>query len=147
MNRKHCLTGTPIYQTWSSMRQRCLNPKHRYYHHYGGRGIKICSQWDDFLVFLDDMGERPKGGTLERRNNSVGYQPDNCYWASMTQQNRNRRNSRSITIGNETKSLADWAIKYSIRYDTIWRRIKSGMDPVTAVTKPLRKCINSMNSP
>lgn len=73
------------------MRARCNNPNHSGYPNYGGRGITVCERWDDFWLFVKDMGERPEGYTIERKNNDEGYCPDNCVWASRIDQNSNTR--------------------------------------------------------
>jgi hypothetical protein len=73
------------------MIQRCTNPKQKAYKHYGGRGIKVCKRWRDFRHFLTDMGLRPDGMTLDRRDNDKGYTPDNCRWATQVEQIANRR--------------------------------------------------------
>jgi hypothetical protein len=82
---------TRAYDCWINMRQRCLNPTHPHYHHYGGRGIAIHPDWDMFPQFLADMGDPPEGLTLERRDNAEGYSRHNCYWATMAEQNENKR--------------------------------------------------------
>jgi hypothetical protein len=73
------------------MIQRCTNPKQKKYKFYGGRGIKVCKRWRDFRHFLADMGERPSGTTLDRRENEKGYEPGNCRWATTEEQLANRR--------------------------------------------------------
>lgn len=70
---------------------RCLVKTATGYERYGGRGIKICKRWESFKNFLADMGERPKGKTLDRKENGKGYSPRNCRWATPKQQARNRR--------------------------------------------------------
>lgn len=85
------------------MRTRCRNPKGAGYPEYGGRGIKICERWDIFENFLADLGPRPRGTSLERREVDGDYEPDNCYWATDSQQMLNRRDSRQFT----TDELAD----------------------------------------
>ena len=80
-----------LYSTWRNMRGRCNSPTHQKYEHYGARGITICSRWDDFWLFVEDMGERPFGFSLDRINNNGNYEPNNCRWTSYRCQNINRR--------------------------------------------------------
>lgn len=83
---------TPTFISWSQMRQRCLNPRHHAWAMYGGRGITICPAWDDFLVFLIDMGPRlTTDESLDRVDNDGHYEPGNCRWATKSQQTINRR--------------------------------------------------------
>ena len=82
---------SPTYQSWQAMKQRSLNPNCPAYKDYGGRGIKVCERWMDFANFLTDMGERPKGKTLDRINNDGDYEPGNCRWSTPKEQNQNQR--------------------------------------------------------
>lgn len=93
----HGAWNHPLYKSWWHMIQRCQNPKDPAYKNYGARGISVCKEWQDVRVFIADMGERPPGGSLERRENSKGYSPENCIWASVTEQARNRRNVKLTT--------------------------------------------------
>ena len=103
---KHRMSYSREYSSWLAMKKRCLNPNHRAYKNYGGRGIKICGRWlgeDGFYNFFNDMGIRPLNKTLDRFPNRDGnYEPTNCRWASWAEQANNRKGTHPL---NERKKL------------------------------------------
>jgi hypothetical protein len=115
---------TKTYTTWEGIKQRCHNPNYHQYANYGGRGIKVCERWrNSFEAFFEDMGEKPKGLTLERIDNDKGYSKENCRWATSKEQARNRRDNRFITYNGETKIMTDWARQYGLSRGVLWHRL------------------------
>jgi hypothetical protein len=124
----------PEYRVWTSMRSRCMSPSHQLYPHYGARGIKVCDRWGSFPVFFSDMGERPsKDYSIERKDNDLGYSPENCVWATRTEQCRNRRSTRKLELSGITLSLTGWAEKTGIPASVISRRLKRGLSLQQAI--------------
>ena len=134
--KTHGLSGTRTYLSWIDMRRRCSDDKRRSFKDYGGRGIKVCEAWaNSFENFLADMGECPSGLTLERDDVNGDYTPQNCRWATVLEQGRNKRNNVNITINGETKVMAEWCRVYGIPKRVVSRRIRRfGWDAVRAVT-------------
>lgn len=122
-HKTHGLTRTPIYAVWRNMIHRCTKSTNHAWKHYGGRGITVCERWLDIKNFLADMGTPPLGKTLERINNDLGYSPDNCKWASLREQARNRRNIRLITFNGKTQCLRDWANELGISHGALGYRL------------------------
>lgn len=91
----------PTYSIWAAMMQRCHNPKDANYKHYGGRGIVVCERWHNFLLFYADMGDRPMGQSLERTDNNLGYSPENCRWATVSEQSVNKRSTVWVLLDGE----------------------------------------------
>lgn len=99
---------SPTYMSWSSMLKRCSNPSSKDYKSYGGRGVTVCDRWHSFDNFLADMGEKPIGLSIDRRDNDRGYEPGNCRWATTTEQNRNRRGVRlSADLASEIRGRSE----------------------------------------
>jgi hypothetical protein len=99
MTHGHAPRGkiSPTYNSWRDMVERCTNPKNIGWGRYGGAGVKVCARWRVFANFLEDMGERPPGMSIDRRRSSGNYTPSNCRWATVLQQAENKRKRRGCT--------------------------------------------------
>jgi hypothetical protein len=122
------------------MINRCHNPTNASYHDYGGRGIAVCDRWrNDFLTFLADMGPRPSPShSVERRDNDKGYEPGNCHWATMVEQNNNKRNNRIVEYRGSRTTLAE-AMRSAgtlVHLTSVEQRIDAGWAIEDAVEKP-----------
>ena len=142
IHRTHGKSGNRarVYWIWLGMRQRCSNPKNPNFKDYGDRGITVCERWNRFENFVEDMGEPPLKYTLERKNNSLGYFPENCEWETRKIQGRNKRNNRLLTFNGETLPLPEWAERTGLDGHTISHRIHRGKWSIErALTTPKRK--------
>lgn len=136
----HGMNGTAEHTAWFGIKTRCYNKNYKYYDNYGGRGIKVCDRWlESFENFFEDMGRRPKGHTIERIDNDGNYEPSNCRWATNEEQSRNKSTSINIKIKGTKKNIAEWCRDNNIPYGTAYNRIRSGWEPVRAVTTAPRK--------
>jgi hypothetical protein len=144
----NCLHGhaqvgkrTRAYSIWSSMRNRCANPKNRSWNRYGGRGIKVCQRWQTFANFLEDMGEPPSPKhQLERIDNAGNYEPGNCRWATPKEQANNRRSSNLLTYQGKTQTLAAWCEELGLKHSTVVMRLTRYHWSVTkALSTPARE--------
>ena len=127
VNTKHGESQkTKEYTTWTGMRKRCNCVTSVDYIDYGGRGIKVCDRWNDFANFLEDMGRCPNGCSLDRIDVNKGYSPDNCRWADVKTQARNKTNTRWITYNGITKALCEWAELSGTKRTMIDKRIRRG---------------------
>ena len=125
-NPRH-LTHYPEYFIWYAMIRRCENKKAHGYYRYGGRGIGVCEQWrESFWKFFSDMGPRPNGGTIERKNNDNGYSPDNCIWASRKEQQNNQSANHLVSWCGETKTVTQWAEEIGVSANTMIYRLRRG---------------------
>jgi len=127
----HGMTYSPEWRSWNSMVQRCTCETHASWKDYGGRGIKVCKRWLTFENFYKDMGLRPPGTSLDRKNNSRGYSPANCRWATHEEQQNNRRSNVYLTLDGQTKTMKQWATHFGVKYSVVKERHadgKTGMD-------------------
>lgn len=122
-NTVHGCWKTPTYEIWKGMIRRCYHPSHRDYKNYGAKGIGVCVRWKQFSNFLKDMGERPKGLSIDRIDNSGDYCPENCRWATSLQQNHNRRNNVNLTFNGQTMCVSQWARILKIPSNVLYYRL------------------------
>lgn len=128
------------YSSWVEMKRRCLNPQARNFHNYGGRGITVCDRWqgeNGYNNFIQDMGPRPEGTSIDRINNDLGYFPANCRWATPEEQALNKRTNHRLTYNGESLTIKEWSDKLGIPITTIAKRITSGfpIEDVLSKTK------------
>lgn len=126
---------SPTYKVWAGMKKRCSTPSMSAYKYYGGRGISVCERWNNFENFLEDMGEKPEGMSLDRIDHDGNYEPSNCRWASIETQMRNRRNVKLITAFGESMTIPEWSEKTGLSYYTIYMRLRTGCSPEEAITR------------
>lgn len=142
-NYLHGKSKSPTWNSWMMMIQRCTRPNYEESHLYADRGISVCDRWMTFTLFLQDMGERPPGHTLDRFPNKDGnYEPGNCRWATVKQQARNMRTNHLLTHQGMTLTIAEWADKTGFKSSTIHARISSGWSVSEALTLPPTKGAN-----
>lgn len=128
------------YIAWGSMIRRCEKPQEKCYPQYGGRGISVCDRWKKFQNFLEDMGPRPSADhSLDRIDNDGDYGPDNCRWATRSEQQNNRRCNHRLTFKGRTLTIAEWARELGCPRHHIANRIKSGWSVEAALTTPFRR--------
>lgn len=129
----HGMSGSRTHNAWREMWGRSRGYRKADFAHYRARGINVCEQWRSFDNFYADMGECPDGLTLERVNNDLGYSRDNCRWATMHDQNRNRRANRMVEIEGRTMCVMDWIKELNLGQSKVYNRIWRGMEPKQAV--------------
>lgn len=116
------------YYTWRCMKSRCYNPRTKKYKYYGGKGIRICERWmneDGFNNFLNDMGPKPPGHTIERKENRGDYTPGNCRWATRWDQARNTSQVKMIEFNGKNQCVKDWATDLGFKVECLYYRIKA----------------------
>ena len=136
----HGGTGTRLHKIWLSMRERCNRRKHPYYKNYGGRGIVVCNEWDEFTAFREWAYENGYSDelTIDRIDNNGNYEPSNCRWVTVKEQQNNKRNNRRITYQGETYTLTQLAEKIGMNKTTLKERLNMGWSVEDAVERPVR---------
>lgn len=124
----HGGTNTKLHNVWCAMRERCNNPHNKRYTRYGGRGIRVCEEWNNFLAFQkwSEANGYSENLTIDRIDNSGNYEPSNCRWVTQKVQNRNYSRNHRITYNGETLCIAEWSEKTGINRATILYRLQNG---------------------
>lgn len=139
---KHGYAENPdkLYQKWLSMRDRCFNPKATSYKNYGARGIRVCTEWDNYISFREwAFANGYKDGlTIDRIDVDGDYEPNNCRFATMKEQNNNRRTTNFHTYNGKTQSEMKWAEEYGISYGALKTRLKYGWSFEDALNTPVK---------
>lgn len=122
------------------MKMRCYNPNNGKFKNYGARGITICDRWrNSFEGFISDMGFRPSSKhSLDRIDNNGNYEPGNCRWSTNSNQCRNKRNNRVLTLGEKSQCALSWAEEIGMNYGTLIRRKQLGWTDERALTQPVK---------
>lgn len=135
-NITHGRSKTLAHRIWCVMKTRCVNPNATGYENYGGRGIKVCERWQSFENFLADMGEPPSSKhSIDRIDVNSDYCPENCRWATDTEQARNKRSNRTLEFRGETRTVSEWSESLGIAYQTILHRLRAGWSVDDALGK------------
>lgn len=137
---KHGGRYTRLYRIWAHMKDRCNNPKHTHYNSYGGRGIKVCRDWLNFLSFQEWAMKNGYSDTLtlDRINNDKGYYPDNCHWTDKVTQQNNTRHNRLLTYKGQTKTIAQWARELHVNRSMLDSRLERGWSVDKTIGTPRR---------
>ena len=134
----HGLSSLPEYRTWKRMRTRCPNPNIEEFDYYGGRGIEVCPEWEDFEAFYRDVGPRPSAKhTIDRINTNGNYEPGNCRWATRKRQARNTRRNLNLTLHGETHTIAGWSEIVGIKQHALAARVRRGWSVDRVLTTPV----------
>lgn len=127
INIKHGKTNTRLFITWQNIKNRCYNNCNNEYKNYGARGIAVCNEWvHDFMAFYNWAMNNGYDDnlTIDRINENGNYEPNNCRWVTMKQQQRNKRSNHTITINGETHCLSEWCDILGLNYSTVKSRIQ-----------------------
>ena len=129
--------STRVYNIWTGVKRRCLNPDDPAYHNYGGRGIALSPRWMDFRCFYADMGDPPtRKHTLDRIDNDGNYEPGNCRWATMKEQLQNTRRNRWVEFSGRRQTLTAWSEEIGISFQCLAGRLDKGWPVELALTAP-----------
>lgn len=136
----HGDTNTRTFESWNSMKQRCLNEKCKDYPSYGGRGVKVHKPWiHDYSQFKSDMGERPLKTSIDRIDVNGSYTPENCQWSTRSEQQRNKTNTKRFDWQGKNYTVSELGDMYSLTNKQIMHRLGAGWDLKKTLSTPIRK--------
>ena len=128
----------PLFDLWAGMIARCENPNHKGFHNYGGKGVKVCSRWKDFMTFVKDVGDRPEGTSLDRIRSEGDYEPGNWRWATPKEQSLNTKRNVYLELSGVRLTVSEWSEKLGIDQRTLNRRRQLGWSDEQILTIPIR---------
>lgn len=136
----HGMSDTPEFRIWKHVIARCCNPNDAAYEDYGERGISVSDEWrSSFEAFFADMGTRPSSAhSIERRNNNGNYEKSNCYWATRSEQQRNKRNNRMLEFDGKIMCVTEWSEMTGIPSTILFGRLKLGWSVEKTLTTPVQ---------
>lgn len=138
LNKTHGKSKTQIWNLYRSMMDRCYLKTSHAYPRYGGRGIQVCERWHSFENFYADMGDKPKGMSLERVDNDGPYSPENVRWASCKDQANNRRSNVILQFQGKSQTMQQWCDELGLKIQTVWARLNRGWSVDRALTEEVR---------
>lgn len=137
--KKYAYKDKRLYAIWLGMKSRCQDLHNSSFGNYGGRGISVCDEWkDDFIEFQTWSVKNGYSDklTIDRVDVDKGYSPENCRWATILEQSRNKTNSKWVVIGQATRTFSEWCEIFQIKYDVAYGRVRWGWTPLKALTTP-----------
>ena len=143
MNYKHGKSAHPLIKILKAMKQRCINPKNKNYHNYGGRDISVCEEWKEFVTFYNWAIENgwKKGLQIDRIDNDGNYTSENCRFVTSKENNRNRRDNVYLTAFSQTKIMIEWSEdkRCKVNKYTLYSRINRGWSHEKAISQLARR--------
>lgn len=134
----HGMHKSRTYRIWAGMRDRCTNVHSKKAHLYALKGVKLYGPWNDFVNFLNDMGEAPDGYSIERIDGGGNYEPKNCRWATPKEQGNNTTKNKRLTYADKTMTISQWADELNIKPNTLVYRIRRGWSTSRAINTPIQ---------
>lgn len=138
---------TRLYGIYYNMKQRCENIKNTHYEYYGGKGITVCDEWNNFKTFelWSENNGYSENLTIDRINGDLGYTPNNCRWVTRKEQSQNIKSNRIVTVNNVTMNICQWSELLGININTLYKRANSGKTELDFIS-PIDKLKSNNNT-